>query len=99
MPTTHVVQLRKMSLLSGVRGHGRSKAPLARCLDAARSFAFATRYLETLVSRETARRRTLPIAESGSLSPAIVAYVLHTCESAILNDASREGTLTTVHRL
>ena len=50
-----VCELRKMYLLPEGRGHGAGKALLARCLEVARDFGFATCYLETLTGMDAAR--------------------------------------------
>src|ERR1700744_622365 len=43
-----VCELRKMYFLPEARGRGAGAAILARCLDAARGFGYASCYLETL---------------------------------------------------
>jgi putative acetyltransferase len=49
-------ELRKMYFLGEARGRGAGAALLARCLDAARRFGFATCYLETLQRMDAARK-------------------------------------------
>jgi putative acetyltransferase len=49
-------ELRKMYFLGEARGRGAGAALLARCLDAARGFGFATCYLETLARMDAARK-------------------------------------------
>jgi putative acetyltransferase len=49
-------ELRKMYFLEEARGRGAGAALLARCLDVARGFGFATCYLETLARMDDARK-------------------------------------------
>jgi putative acetyltransferase len=49
-------ELRKMYFLPEARGRGAGQALLARCLDAARGFGYATCYLETLARMDAARK-------------------------------------------
>jgi putative acetyltransferase len=49
-------ELRKMYFLPEARGRGAGAALLQRCLVAARSFGFATCYLETLARMDAARK-------------------------------------------
>ena len=49
-------ELRKMYFLPEARGRGAGAALLARCLDAARGFGYATCYLETLARMDAARK-------------------------------------------
>jgi putative acetyltransferase len=51
-----VCELRKMYFLPEARGRGAGAALLARCLDAARGFGYATCYLETLARMEAAQK-------------------------------------------
>ncbi|HXU74194.1 MAG TPA: GNAT family N-acetyltransferase [Polyangia bacterium] len=51
-----VCELRKMYFLPEARGRGAGAALLQRCLDAARGFAYATCYLETLARMDAARK-------------------------------------------
>ena len=49
-------ELRKMYFLAEARGRGAGAALLERCLGAARSFGYATCYLETLARMDAARK-------------------------------------------
>lgn len=51
-----VCELRKMYFLPEARGRGAGAAILARCLDAARDFGYATCYLETLARMDAAQK-------------------------------------------
>jgi putative acetyltransferase len=51
-----ICELRKMYFLREARGRGAGAALLARCLDAARGFGYATCYLETLARMDDARK-------------------------------------------
>jgi len=51
-----VCELRKMYFLPEARGRGAGAAILARCLDAARGFRYATCYLETLARMDAAQK-------------------------------------------
>ncbi len=51
-----VCELRKMYFLPEARGRGAGAAILARCLDAARGFGYATCYLETLARMDAAQK-------------------------------------------
>ncbi|MCU1280304.1 MAG: yjgM2 [bacterium] len=70
-------ELRKMYFLPEARGRGAGAALLERCLGAARSFGYATCYLETLARMDAARKlyakfgfRTLcaPMGNTGHFS-------------------------------
>lgn len=51
-----VCELRKMYFLPEARGRGAGAALLARCLEAARGFGYATCYLETLARMDAAQK-------------------------------------------
>jgi putative acetyltransferase len=52
----HTCELRKMYFIQEARGRGAGAALLERCLGAARSFGYATCYLETLARMDAARK-------------------------------------------
>ena len=52
----HTCELRKMYVLSSLRGLGAGAALMTQCLDAARGFGFARCYLETLTGMDAAMR-------------------------------------------